>query len=135
MNPLASSQESISLTKPTFACIRCSDRKVRCNKQNPCNSCVRHNVQCVFRPRKQPRKKRNFVENELVEERLQHYEALLREKGIDPGTIPEIRPRATSARPEIRKFPLPAPTRPEQQATVFKPQLLHGHGGTKFVGK
>lgn len=133
MNAPASSP-SISPTKSTFACIRCSERKVRCDKQNPCNACVRHNVQCIFRPPKPSRRKREFVKDKLVDERLKRYEAILQEKGIDPnqvtGTLEVVHHR-TSSRSEA---PETAWTLPPQ-ATIFKPQLLHGQRGTELVDK
>src|ERR1700712_3198351 len=113
-----------SVTKPTFACVRCSERKVRCSRQSPCNACVRHNVQCIFRSPKPSRKKRNLAEVEWVKERLKHCEALLRESGVDPDEI------TTTG-----QSPMSAPIGSEAQATTFKPQLLHGPGGTKFVDK
>jgi len=130
----SASLPSISPTKPTFSCIRCSERKVKCDKQNPCNACIRHNVQCIFRPPKPSRRKRNFVKDQLVDERLKRYEALLREKGIDPNQVigsSEAEHHRTSSRSEA-----PNPVwRTPPQAKIFKPQLLHGQRGTKLMDK
>lgn len=72
---------------PTLACIRCAERKVRCDRQTPCNSCVRHDVECVYRPPKKPgRRKRNSGIDEQILERLRHYETLLLENGIQVST-------------------------------------------------
>jgi len=69
-----------------------------------------------------------------VDERLKLYEALLREKGIDPsqviGTSEAEHHRATS-RSEAPRSVLRLPP----QAKIFKPQLLHGQRGTELVDK
>lgn len=142
MDPPAAST-SRSLTKPTFACTRCSERKVRCNKQTPCNACVRYNVQCISRPLKPSRKKRDSGEGEALEERLKRYEALLQEKGIDPNqttaTSEAVQRKSTrdclGAQEGVRQLPTPALIASASPATIFKPQLLHGQGGTKLVDK
>jgi hypothetical protein len=42
----------------TRSCIECSRRKVRCDRQSPCNNCVRAESECVFpKFRKRPVKK------------------------------------------------------------------------------
>ena len=138
----AASTSSILPTKPTLACIRCSERKVRCDKQNPCNACVRHKVECIFPPPKPSRRKRKFVYDKLVDQPLKRYEALLQEKGIDPNQLTDvsdaeqIRTNSCSEKPEtVWQLPIQASTVSGPQATIFKPQLLHGQKGTKLVDK
>lgn len=42
----------------TRSCIECSRRKVRCDRQSPCNNCVRADSECIFpKFRKRPVKK------------------------------------------------------------------------------
>lgn len=72
--------------------------------------------------------------DELADERLQRYEALLQEKGIDPDQVtstPEAEHHLKSSRSEVLEavWKLPA------QATIFKPQLRHGQRGTEVVDK
>ncbi|KAL9086391.1 MAG: hypothetical protein Q9165_007177 [Trypethelium subeluteriae] len=136
----AESLRSQSPTKPTFACVRCSERKVKCDKQVPCGSCVRHSVQCVFRPPKPSRRKQRFLKDVLVDERLKRYEALLREKGIDPNQVtrtsePKLYPKSSRSEvPEtVWQLPAPVSTVSGPQTTIFKPQLLHGQRGTELV--
>jgi hypothetical protein len=76
-----------------------------------------------------------------MDERLKLYETLLRENGIDPDQItgtskPEThRQRTQPKTSENVGQPLTDPTASEPQATVFRPQLIQGQGGTKFVDK
>ncbi|KAM3066085.1 hypothetical protein ACMFMG_010574 [Clarireedia jacksonii] len=137
----STSSSKVSVTKPTFACIRCFERKVKCDKQNPCNSCVRHNVQCVPRESRPPRRMRKTVQDNLVDERLKRYEALLREKGIDPNQTPGKSDAGRIHNPETYEqasheqvSQSSATLNPkEPQKTVFMPVLLQGQKGTKLV--
>ena len=77
-----------------------------------------------------------------MQERLKRYEALLQEKGIDPNQVTgtsKAEHRRKSNRTEVLEtvwdLRIPASTVSEPQATIFKPQLLHGQRGTKLVDK
>jgi hypothetical protein len=72
-----------------------------------------------------------------VEERLKHYEALLREKGIDPNPV-----RATSEVASHYKATTDQPEKaPESnwklpyESKIFKPLLRQGQDGTELVDK
>jgi hypothetical protein len=132
-------------TKPTFACARCSDRKVKCNREVPCSACVRHRVQCVYRPQKAPRRKRNYAPNDLLLERLRHYEHLLQERGINPDQINHFEqaqhveqgPTPATSEQNIgpAQSPTPASASSETRETVFKPEVIQGRSGTRLVDK
>jgi hypothetical protein len=77
-----------------------------------------------------------LVKDELVDEQLKRYEALLREKGIDPDEVAptsgaENPLKSTSSRSEAQETAWQL--RPN--ATIFKPQLRHGQQGTELVDK
>jgi hypothetical protein len=76
-------------TRPTFSCVRCAERKVKCDRQKPCGACVKHNVDCVFQVSKPPRKKAKRVKVQVLADRLNQYEALLQRHGIDRSELPE----------------------------------------------
>ncbi|KFY69098.1 hypothetical protein V496_00477 [Pseudogymnoascus sp. VKM F-4515 (FW-2607)] len=131
MNPPAASL-SILPTKGNFACIRCSERKVGCDRRNPCGACVRHNVLCVIRPPKPPRRKRGPSKEKLVLERLTRYEELLQERGIDPNQVTgssesENHPGVNNLAECETVWRLP------MQATIFKPRLVHRQSRTELV--
>jgi hypothetical protein len=129
-----------STSKPTFSCARCFERKTKCDKRIPCGPCIKYNVQCIARPRRLSRKTR-IAKDESVDERLKLYETLLRENGINPdqktGTsIAELPGRISQ--PEVLGHSWTSPLdsiNSDSQGTVFKPQLIQGQGGTKFVDK
>lgn len=123
--------------KHTYACTRCSLRKVKCNRQAPCESCTRHNVECIFRPPKPSRRRREPIIDKSVDERLKRYEALLRQKGINPDQV-EVASEITKHRQSPRQhsvgesdvdWKLPIET------LSFKPLLRQGQDGTELVDK
>lgn len=86
-------------TRPSkaYSCVRCFDRKVKCDKQHPCAGCVRAKVECIFRVPAAPRRRQRKIQDEAVLARLRHYEELLREKGLDPATPSSVLTRTETA--------------------------------------
>lgn len=82
-----SSSANVS-SRITFACIRCAERKVKCDRQRPCAACTKHNAECVFNISKPPRKKQKRIKVQLLADRLNQYETLLQEHGIDTSKLP-----------------------------------------------
>ena len=131
-------------SRQTYSCVRCSDRKVRCDRQNPCSACVKHNFQCVFRPPPPPRRKQKRIEDDNLRHKLKRCEALLQELGIDPNGSPktsEAEQRrlingSEAATTEITmQMPMPASTAPEIERSITTPQLLLGQERSQFVDK
>lgn len=48
-----------------FSCLRCFERKVKCDKNHPCANCVKSNVDCVFRIPSAPRRKKKRATEEV----------------------------------------------------------------------
>lgn len=76
------------LIRPVYSCIRCSDRKVKCDRQNPCGSCTKHDVKCEFRPLNARKPTKRARDDNPLRERMKKYEQLLKEQGIDPNVLP-----------------------------------------------
>ena len=64
------------------ACVLCQQRKVKCDRQSPCENCVRARAQCVPASMVPRQRRRRFPERELLE-RLRRYEGLLRQHKIN----------------------------------------------------
>jgi hypothetical protein len=77
-------------TRLTFSCIRCAERKVKCDRQRPCSACTKHNAECVFNASKPPRRKQKRVKVQVLSDRLNQYEALLHKHGIDRSELPDF---------------------------------------------
>lgn len=84
MSPLDSIPFShSSKSQRVLACVRCQQRKVKCDRRFPCEHCQNSHVQCIpatLAPRG-PRRRR-FPERELLD-RLRTYESLLRDNNIN----------------------------------------------------
>ena len=132
-------------SRPIYSCIRCSDRKVRCDKQNPCNTCVKHNVQCLFRTPAPPRRKQKLPRDGTLKAKVKRYEALLQDLGVNPNEMPKTPeaeqrhtqvsdPKATTTK-DASQLPTPASTASELEQAITTSQLLHGQGKSKFLDK
>ncbi|KAF2472125.1 uncharacterized protein BDR25DRAFT_284602 [Lindgomyces ingoldianus] len=81
----ASASESRQPTKSKprrlLACVLCQQRKVKCDHNYPCATCVKARVQCVQATQASRRRRRQFPERELLV-RLRHYEDLLNQHNI-----------------------------------------------------
>ena len=143
MDPTVASS-LIPSSRPIYSCVRCSDRKVKCDRQKPCGACVKQDAQCVFRPFLPSRKRQKRARDDVLTDRLKRYEALLQEQGIDPARLPdtlESEQRRTSShstlgRPDSAvQLPTPASVNSEPERSINKTQLLHVQGQSKFVDK
>lgn len=82
-------------TKPlrVLACVLCQQRKVKCDRNFPCENCVRNDSQCVpAHTIVRPPRRRRFPERELLD-RLRHYEGLLRHYNV---SFEPLHPNATT---------------------------------------
>lgn len=61
--------DSPSKQPASFACVVCHNRKVKCDRQDPCtpcSNCAKANVECVYRAPPPPRRKRDRETNGSV---------------------------------------------------------------------
>lgn len=123
----------------TFACIRCAERKVKCDRQRPCSACTKHNVECIFNTTKPPRKKYKRVKVQALADRLSQYENLLREYGVDTSSLPgSVTTASACATATSFKETLSSTEEADGRIQIenghFVPPV-HGTGHVKFVEK
>ena len=66
-----------------YSCVLCRQRRVKCDKQQPCSNCTRAHAECVHTipaPPRRRKEKEKLVEEDLSH-RLRRYEALLKNYG------------------------------------------------------
>jgi hypothetical protein len=81
LHPTAPTRSNTTKTQRPLACAACQQRKVKCDRKFPCNTCVKSRIQCI--PISVPRqRRRRFPEAELLQ-RVRHLEDLLRQHNID----------------------------------------------------
>jgi hypothetical protein len=85
MSPPLAPKSASQISKPqrVLACVRCQQRKIKCDRKFPCSNCSTSGLQCVPATLTQrgPRRRR-FPERELLD-RLRKYEDLLRQNHIE----------------------------------------------------
>ena len=71
-------------TRKVLSCTSCRQRKIKCDKANPCDSCLRSGITCVFPTRRTrvPRARRDSLEARDAEllRRIRHLERMLANK-------------------------------------------------------
>ena len=139
--------DSVLSTKPaaTHSCQRCAVRKTKCDKQQPCGACLRHNAECEYRSLSRPRRRKRIDRTDLLAKRLEQYERLLHQKEVDPGSSPKASgnntsPLATSRGHTTDKdtLLLKKPNHSNAHPLSALPQdqvLVHDQGRSKYVDK
>jgi hypothetical protein len=80
---LANSPSSASVTG-SHSCVLCRQRKIKCDKKQPCFNCVRAQKECVQIAPAPPRRRKGRVKlsEEQLLRRLRQYEMLLKSYGM-----------------------------------------------------
>jgi hypothetical protein len=120
----SSSSPSVDHNRGKHPCVLCQQRKVKCDRNEPCANCTKASVRCVSSAMLPPkRRKKRFAEAELLA-RLRRYEEALRRYGADIDAINNDTKSSCSVTgafvstkvdlsPDIS---LPAPPRPRPEA-------------------
>jgi Fungal specific transcription factor domain/Fungal Zn(2)-Cys(6) binuclear cluster domain len=86
-SPPSSTPGTSKKPEKAYSCVRCFDRKVKCNKQIPCTACTKTGVECVFRQPAPPRRRKKRTQEELLLARLRKCEDLLKSHGLSPDSV------------------------------------------------
>lgn len=66
-----------------LACSLCARRKVKCDKGEPCSSCVKARASCVYESLSTARRPRRKALDEELQARLTRYEELMQKHNVD----------------------------------------------------
>ena len=66
-----------------FSCVVCTQRKVRCDKEKPCNNCIKAGIACEVAPPPPPRRRKRKLDERELAKKLAKYEELMERNGID----------------------------------------------------
>lgn len=128
-----------------FSCIRCFERKVKCDKENPCSNCVKSRVECVFRTPPAPRRRKKRPQEEILLARLKQCEDLLRSKGIEVDALEASTHSGVPSGPASYDTTIPSPDtgmtgqRPPREVIFFPGenaktgQLIVDQGKSRFI--
>ncbi|OQV07052.1 Fungal Zn2-Cys6 binuclear cluster domain-containing protein [Cladophialophora immunda] len=136
MEPNSSTSEA--RPSKAYSCVRCFERKVKCDKQHPCSGCVRSKVECVFRVPPAPRRRKRKAREDDVLARLKHYEELLRDQGIDPTTPSTTPSKVDTTSPPLDDADNSITSISKPAEPSWTPGSLHGrliidHGRSRFI--
>lgn len=89
----SSADDAATLRHPTtglqkYSCVLCKERKIKCDRREPCSACAKAGVKCVFRapePPKRRKRRDSDVDEKKGEKKVKKYEEMLRRAGIDVG--------------------------------------------------
>lgn len=128
------------------SCVLCQQRKVKCDRKDPCSACSRAHVECIFRAPAPPRRrKRKPLESDLLA-RLTRYEQLLPTLGVkidsaDERDAMDSDGRMTAATPERiaidsrRELSRSGSKLNATSPDVQTKRLIVGEGTTKYFEK
>ena len=66
----------------SHACVFCQQRKVKCDRKDPCATCTKARTKCVFRAPAPPRRRPRKSPEAILLARLRRYEELLKGFGV-----------------------------------------------------
>ena len=66
-----------------FSCLTCRQRKIKCDRRNPCSNCTRAARQCSFIPPVRGKPKGRTAPKEGLHAKLRRYEEMLKSYGAD----------------------------------------------------
>ena len=98
-NPSSGSTGTPTKPAKAYSCIRCFERKVKCDRESPCSHCSKSGSECIFRVPPPPRRRKKRTQEDILKARLTHYEDILRARGIDvhkDGVRPEDLPETAN---------------------------------------
>lgn len=72
-----------------FSCLTCRQRKVKCDRRDPCSNCVKAARECSFVPPVRGKRRRTKPAKEGLHARVRRYEEMLKSFGakIDPAEM------------------------------------------------
>ncbi|KAI9727227.1 MAG: hypothetical protein M1834_008487 [Cirrosporium novae-zelandiae] len=80
--PVAAVGATASRTRKSHACASCQRRKVKCDREWPCSTCVKTNVECIFRALATPNRRKRSPQEVNLRAQIRQYEELLRNLGV-----------------------------------------------------
>lgn len=124
-NKTPSSNGSGAKSATAYSCVRCFDRKVKCSRDpDGCSNCIKSGVDCLYRVPPAPRRRKKRTQEEILKARLDHYEQILRNKGID------IRREDIKAEDLPETSPEPVTSNlPQQETQNGSSTVLHAAAG------
>ena len=149
-SPASSPEPQTAKISKGLACIFCQQRKIKCNRERPCESCTKARVACTYRARQAPRRRHTKATEVSLRARLSRLEDLLKTavSRNENAENDDLSPESSTAPPpsedvdtvhmQLRNS-LNIADQPEE-STDAEPQrvpgqLVAGHGKSRYIEK
>ncbi|KAI1406850.1 C6 transcription factor [Hypoxylon sp. FL1857] len=120
-----------------YSCLICRQRKVKCDRRNPCSNCLKAEKHCSFIPPVRGKRKRTKPRREGLHARLKRYEDLLKSYGanVEPSEELDDSESETASQPDVEMED--AESRSESRVSLFgleeaKPKLITKEGTSRY---
>lgn len=123
------STESASTPKITrgHSCVLCFHRKVKCDGQRPCSTCIKARAECITKAPTGPRRRRVQVSKGDLLARLRRYEELLESHGV------KIEDEVEAQRPIDQQMVLSPDDVRSPESTVDIGKLIIERGHSRYI--
>jgi hypothetical protein len=142
MSPtLMAEQPRLDVDLKSYSCLTCRQRKVKCDRHNPCSNCVKAARQCSFIPHVRGKRKRTKAPKEGLHAKLRRYEELLKSYGakIEPSEYDGDSDSETVSQPDLDMAEDADPrskTGPGSFALKeMKPRLIDKEGSSRYFDR
>jgi hypothetical protein len=88
--PLSQERPGPEPNLKSYSCLICRQRKVKCNRQIPCNNCIKSEKQCSFIPPVRGKRKKIKPVTEGLHAKVRRYEELLRSCGVEVDVAEDL---------------------------------------------
>ena len=123
------------------SCVTCRQRKIKCDRHNPCSNCVKAARLCSFIPPVRGKRKRTKAPKEGLHAKLRRYEELLKSHGakIEPSEYDGDSDSETVSQPDVDMAEDADPrskTGPGSFALEeMKPRLINKEGSSRYFDR
>lgn len=138
---LMAEQPGLDTALKSYSCLTCRQRKVKCDRHNPCSNCVKMAQQCSFIPPVRAKRKRTQAPKEGLHAKLRRYEELLKSYGakIEPSEYDGDSDSETLSQPDVGMAEDADPrskTGPDSFAREeIKPRLIDKEGTLRYFDR
>ena len=123
-----------------YSCLTCRQRKVKCDRHNPCCNCVKAARQCSFIPPVRGKRKKSQAPKETLHAKLKRYEDLLKSYGakIEASEYDDDSESDLVSQPDV-DMTEDADSRtkiiPISFAEEIKPKLMDQEGSSRYFDR
>lgn len=134
-------EPGLSAGLKNHSCLVCRQRKIRCDRRNPCSNCVKNTQQCSFVAPTRGKRKRTKPPREGLHAKIKRYEELLKSYGVNIEPCDSDGDGGSDWEEEAGShqsvLPTPVETRTPNEPPFYplqqKARLIHKEGSSRYM--